>query len=521
MLQKAGSWPPDYVKHIQWRAETLRLISTDKDLLQGAQTTYLKDPAQFIDDWVDTIDPRNASSGQLVRMPFRLFPRQFDLIDFFHDWLGAEAHGLVEKSRDMGASWSAIAYAFWLFLWRPGSSVGFGSRKAQLVDRIGDMDSLFEKIRHCVNALPPMFKPRFDASYMKLINLDNGATITGESGDEIGRGGRKLIYFVDEAAHLEHPELIEAALSENTRVRIDISSVNGIGNVFHRRREAGEEWTTETRMRRSGIYVFTLDWRDHPAKDDTWYRERETKFKDEGLLHVFRQEVDRDYSAAIANAIIHREWIQSAIDAHIKLKLPKMEDGAWIAGLDVADGGGDRNALIKRKGVVLKHADEWGERDTGITARRAVDACRSTLPIKVYFDCIGVGSGVKAETNRLLDEKIMPKGMRFVPWDAGSSVLQPDKRVISLDKDSPLNKDFYANLKAQGWWNLRRRFELTHRAVSEKIKVSPDDMISLDSNLPRLRQIEKELTQPTTTFTGRMRLVVEKTPEGTPQSEHR
>jgi phage terminase large subunit len=26
----------------------------------------------------------------------------------------------------------------------------------------------------------------------------------------------------------------------------------------------------------------------------------------------------------------------------------------------------------------------------------------------------------------------------------------------------PLNKDFYTNLKAQAWWELRRRFELTH-----------------------------------------------------------
>jgi hypothetical protein len=121
---------------------------------------------------------------------------------------------LESVSRDMGASWCTIAYAVWLFLFRPGSSVGFGSRKAQLVDRIGDMDSLFEKIRHCVAVLPPIFKPRYDASYMKLRNRDSGATITGESGDEIGRGGRKLIYFVDEAAHLEHPELIEAALSE-------------------------------------------------------------------------------------------------------------------------------------------------------------------------------------------------------------------------------------------------------------------------------------------------------------------
>ena len=158
MLQKTqtkvGAWPPNYVSHLQWRAETLRLLQTDRDLLFGAQQTYNGDPAQWVDDWVDTIDPRNAAQGLLVRMPFRLFPRQFELIDFFNSCLEFETNGLVEKSRDMGATWAAISYAVWLFLFKPGSSVGFGSRKAQLVDRIGDMDSIFERYdtasRHCL-----------------------------------------------------------------------------------------------------------------------------------------------------------------------------------------------------------------------------------------------------------------------------------------------------------------------------------------------------------------------------------
>ena len=84
MLQKTpkiGSWPPDYLAYLKWRAATLQLLQSDPVALLDAQTLYRKDPAQFIDDWIDTIDPRNAASGQLVRMPFRLFPRQFELID--------------------------------------------------------------------------------------------------------------------------------------------------------------------------------------------------------------------------------------------------------------------------------------------------------------------------------------------------------------------------------------------------------------------------------------------------------
>jgi hypothetical protein len=506
-------WHPNYHHHIEWRFNTLEGYKLDKDKLKGAQQVYLEDPAEWIDSWCDTVDPRGAASGKMTRMPFRLFPVQRELIHFFHACLKGEAHGLVEKSRDMGATWCAVAYAVWLWLFYPGASVGFGSRKVQLVDRLGDLDSIFEKLRYCIASLPQIFQPEYDASFMKLLNLNNGASITGEGGDEIGRGGRKLIYFLDEAAHVEHPELIEASLSENTRVRIDVSSVNGVGNVFHRRREAGIDWTPKTTVEQNKTYVFVLDWRDHPEKTQQWYDERRKKFLDDGLLHVFAQEVDRDYSASIPNAIIPREWVQSAIDAHLQFDA-KLDDGGWVAGLDVADGGGDRNALVKRKGVVLKFAEEWGERDTGVTTRRALAECRETTPIEVFYDCIGVGSGVKAEVNRLEDESALPRGIEFFPWDAGAKVLWPDKHIILLDNASPLNKDFYANLKAQGWWALRRRFEMTHRAITEGIEVDPDELISLPSDLPRLRQIEKELTQPTTSFTGRMRLLVDKTPEG-------
>ena len=48
---------------------------------------------------------------------------------------------------------------------------------------------------------PAGFKPDDHMSYMRIVNPQTGASITGEAGDNIGRGGRKLIYFKDESAH--------------------------------------------------------------------------------------------------------------------------------------------------------------------------------------------------------------------------------------------------------------------------------------------------------------------------------
>jgi hypothetical protein len=111
----------------------------------------------------------------------------------------------------------------------------------------------------------------------------------------------------------------------------------------------------------------------------------------------------------------------------------------------------------------------------------------------------------------------MPKHVVLTSWNAGAQVLQPDDRVVVDDDESPLNKDFYANLKAQAWWQLRLRFERTHRAVEadDPNMYSQDELISLPAELPLLRTLQKELSQPTMSNGTRMKLVIDKQPEGT------
>lgn len=512
------AWPPDYVSVFAWRQQQVLKLRGNPALWMGAREYYRTRPAEFITHWCTTYDPRVAGSDLPTRMPFILFPRQEDCVVFLLALLRAEENGLIEKARDVGLTWLCCAFSVWLWLFWPGAAVGWGSRKEQLVDRIGDADSIFEKMRILIRSLPREFwpagfKPDDHMTYMRIINPENDASITGEAGDNIGRGGRKLIYFKDESAHYERAEKIEAALADNTRVQVDISSVNGLGNVFHRRRESGVEWSGEA-ITKGKTNVFVMDWRDHPAKTQDWYDARRQKAQDDGLLHVFAQEVDRNYAASVEGVIIPADWVKAAIDAHKRLSFD--DAGAWIGGLDVADGGGDRNALALRKGVILKSVQEWGDRDTGGTARRAVDACRACSSIELQYDSIGVGAGVKAETNRLADERLLPAGLQLVSWDAGAAALNASEPIESGDRNTPLNKDFYGNLKAQAWWQLRRRFERTYRAVNDKsFTWRPEDLISLPSDLPLLRQIEKELSQPTTRKDGRMRLIIDKMPEGT------
>lgn len=510
-------WPPNYNAEFRRRADIIYAMRDDPRARQIGIRHYRANPVDFINDFCITYDPRIKAPKPKL-MPFMLFPRQVEFVHYLLYVYTAKCNALVEKARDMGATWLCCAFSIWLWLFHPGSAIGWGSRKELLIDRIGSPDSIFEKMRMILDNMPEFMLPQGfrlseHAPFMRLINPETGSIIIGEGGDNMGRGGRTGIYFKDESAHYERPELIEAALGDNTDVQVDISSVNGAGNPFYRRRMGGEIWTPGCVIPRNRTAVFIMDWRDHPGKTQEWYDMRRQRAEQEGMLHLFSQEVDRDYSASVDRVIIPAQWVNAAIDAHIKLNF--RDDGERTAGLDVADEGGDKNAEAIRCGVVLRFCEDWGEGDTGETARRAVSKALEYRTGELYYDSIGVGAGVKAETNRMKSEGLIPPSLRILPWNAAAAPLNPEDHLIPEDSNSPRNEDFFANLKAQAWWLLAIRFEKTYKAVTQGARYRASELISLDSKLPKLEQLKMELSQARRKYNGKGKLVVDKKPDGT------
>ncbi len=511
-------WPPIYKDEMTRRIRMVMKMNNDLKARAQLMAFYKKNPKAFINDLCITYNPRVAPPTPRT-MPFVMFPKQEDFIDFLMSCIRDKENGLVEKARDIGATWLCCAFAVWMFLFEEGSAVGFGSRKELLVHRLGDPDSIFEKIRMIFKKLPPFILPAgFDERqhllYMKFINPENGAVITGEAGTNIGRGGRKTIYFKDESAHYEQPEAIEAALGDNTDVQIDISSVNGTGNVFHRRRQSGEIWEKGKTPTRGKVRVFIFDWRDHPSKTQEWYDMRRKRADEEGLLHLFAQEVDRDYAASVEGIVIPAKWVEAAVDAHIHLNFTAT--GEKLSALDVADEGGDKNAQTARHGVVMTFAEDWGEGDTGDTARRAVDNCALLGINEFYYESPGVGAGVKSETNRLKEGGLLPPYLMIMPWNPGGAVMNPDEHIIPGDDKSPKNDDFFLNLKAQSWWSLRTRFEKTYKCRYKGAVYPPEELISLPSTLENLQKLKQELSQVVyKKMTGTNKVQIDKKPDGT------
>lgn len=526
-LQEKESWPIDVTAEWARRARLLVILNRDPILRAANQEHYKNNFIDWCNDWCITFDPRKKKSAERI-MPLRLFKRQQELAIFILECLRDNESGLVEKCRDMGASWIAAAISAWLYLYHDGSAIGWGSRKTEYVDKSGDMKAIFPKIRKILEyvpkwQLPHGFNMERDATYMRILNRKTDSIITGEAGDNIGRGGRSTIYFKDESAHYEHPEMIEAALGDNTDVQIDISSVNGSGNVFYRKRFAGVIWIPGCKIETGYIRVFIMDWRDHPGKSQEWYDRRRAKYEREGLLHIFAQEVDRDYASAIAGMIIRPEWVQAAIDADKFLGFGAI--GENISAQDIADGGRDRNVYGNRKGPCLRRLEQWAG-EAGDAAEIAIPYAVEDGAEQLHYDCIGVGAGFKTATNAMKLKPSWPARLKIIKWDAGAAPLDPDKPIIQGDKESPLNKDQYANLKAQGWFCLGQRFYKTFKSVIavkkalEKglprppLEYLASELISIPSTLPLLHQLTAELSQPIKKK-GSDPAVIDKTPDGT------
>ncbi len=492
---------PDYRQVFEWRIERLKRIRANSECVPELKQYYKGNIAQFIIDWGMTTDPRNVERGLPASIPFILFPKQEEWVRWFMERWKTGEPGLTEKTRDMGMTWLAMATSCSICLFNRGIVGGFGSRKEEYVDKIGDPKSIFYKGREFLRNLPVEFRGGWDAkknaSHMRLIFPETDSVLTGEAGDNIGRGNRASFYFVDEAAFIERPQLVDASLSATTNCRQDISTPNGMGNPFAQKRHGGK------------IPVFTFHWRDDPRKDDEWY-----KYQVERLDPVtVAQEIDINYSASVEGVIIPSAWVQAAIDAHIKLGIKP--SGFKRGGLDVADEGIDKNAFAGRHGILLETLSSWSGKNSDIfeTVVKTFGICEEKGYKSFCYDADGLGAGVRGDARRInADRKAVGKSRISASAFQGSGgVHDPDGEMVP----ERTNKNLFLNAKSQAWWSLRLKFQNTYRAVEEGMQYKENDIISISSSLPELGSLIQVLSQPTYSVNSVGKILVDKKPDGT------
>ncbi len=301
-------------------------------------------------NWVYTFNPQNTGTEFSAWLPFELFPRQMELLNFLEDRYRKLVDGLIVKGRELGYSWLTILYATHKWLFFDGFMSTFTANLADNVDKIGEPKSLFEKARLLLKFLPSWMMPqgfKFGThdSYMRIVNPVNGNVLGGAAGEEAGRGGRSTMFFLDEVAFIDQAERIDAATSANAKTRIFGSTVNGMGNLFARKRFGGQLRTDQ---------IFIMHYKDDPRKDAEWVKKEKLRLES----HIFASEHELDFSASTEGICIPAKWIDAAKEIKHYIKIVPSVDG--VTGGDVG-GGKAKSTAVTRFGPIVKLPVAWSD----------------------------------------------------------------------------------------------------------------------------------------------------------------
>jgi hypothetical protein len=261
--------PKTLAANLEWRKrlryEARMSDEKRKEIKRAAAQSYLYWLNAFgwtyHQKWVDANGIERAVTGDASHVPFITWKVQDNAALKLISGIERGEDALIDKSRDMGASWLVLSIFQWFFQFRPNSTFLELSRKELYVDQRGNMDSLFEKHRYMLRMQPVWLRPRqLRSNTMLLENQDINSSIVGEStNQDAGQGGRKTAILIDEAARIRTLEEIDLATQDTSACRIFNSTVNGPATWYtriFRDMKAGK---------RNGQLI-ELPWEAHPMK---------------------------------------------------------------------------------------------------------------------------------------------------------------------------------------------------------------------------------------------------------------
>ena len=281
--------PREFHANRRWRMNALH----DGAKVPGAARAMREECAKDILFWVNTFcwtsNPRLTDNPVV---PFTTYPFQDAAMVRLVEDIRKGRDVVIEKSRDMGASWVNLAVFAWLFQFHPSLNFLTVSRNESYVDAPNNPKSLFWKIDFLLKRQPAWLRPRaVKRTSMHVGNLDNGSVIDGESTTgEVGRGDRRTAILMDEFAAFAPADGYNAlaATQAATNCRIFNSTPKGSANAFYdmakRAKEPG-----------SAIDLIRMHWSEHPEKSRGLYsskRNGATGRMEPVLMDGFRGVID-------------------------------------------------------------------------------------------------------------------------------------------------------------------------------------------------------------------------------------
>jgi hypothetical protein len=287
------------------------------DLKRAVRDACAADEAYFVAMFCRVYEPRRSARGGAGLIPFVPFSVQVRLLRRLR-WMLDEAPPdspegdlIIDKSRDMGATWIVAMFLTWGFLFEQPFTAKTVSRSESEVEKTHQPDAILTRVMENLKGikhgfvegdgsrspaadylLPFGYEPETHHRELLFFRPDGLNTIHGEStkAGTTGRGGRSTFAVVDEAGAITGIEEIAATLVNTADHRVILGTQSlSFGYGWYRMTHPDEVGGDEDDE--AGPPVLAMEWWQHPWHDQDWYDGQRRRMKDDAR---FFREVERD-----------------------------------------------------------------------------------------------------------------------------------------------------------------------------------------------------------------------------------
>jgi len=235
-----------------------------------------------------------------------------------------------------------------------------------------------------------------------------------------GAHGASLLYVFDESKAIPPDtwDAAEGAFASGDAYWLAVSTPGERGGRFfeiHRKAPGLEDWWTRHIKVEEAIEAGRIN--------ADWVEARRKQWGEESP--VYQARVLGEFPMQEEDALISLAWVTAAREQEFE------PSGEPVVGVDIARFGADDSSMIGRQGDVVLGAETWHGNDTMESTGKI-----KHQGFKANVDEIGVGAGV---VDRLDELKFPVNGINV--------------------GEGAIDKEHFANLRAELYWNLRNKFK--------------------------------------------------------------
>lgn len=475
--------PRDRVKNLEYRRKLLGLCGGSLLDRRAVWEMCRRDVLFYVNAFVWTYDPRT----ELKTLPFATYEYQDVAIRKMVECVELGKDLVIEKSRDMGASWLSLVVMEWFWHFHEGYTFLMISRLADLVDKSGDPDSLLWKIDFIHKWTPGWLMPQLRRRRMSFVNQDTGSTMDGAATTgAAGVGGRRSAVFVDEFSRIDEGYQLLAGLADTTKCRIFNFTPWGTANAAYKLAKRTDieklrmHWTAHPEKAR-GLYQYDPVLKRVVAHDKQFFFSKDYKFVHDGKLRSpwYDAECDRRGNPREVAMMLDIDYLGSEyqfFDATtiVELQAEYAMDAMWEGDIDCNPATGDPVAFVRG---IHGPVRMWvGLTGSGRPPRKAwVGACDISAGQGATNSCFSI---VDADTGEKVLEYATPfmrpeefavkvvaickmfetrVGTCYLAWEAAGPGLAFGKKVVELGYGNIYYRKSETNLNAMpttspGWY---------------------------------------------------------------------